>query len=270
MKKIQAFSVAEAMVTLLIVSIALSAIAPIFSKRNTAALNGVSKWMYTRNGDDITRQSKVGIGLPVSTNPDSMLTISSNNDNFVSIKKGSNEVFKIDANGTVTINIQNSPNRALSIQQNGTETAYITPSGGSSFAVPSGAIMFFDLDSCPLGWTALSSTYANASGAFLRNIGETGRTRGSFQAASLPNIKGQILPYGVKMYASGPMSFGEAKSPFLGVTGAVGYDGYVGGHQKAHVHNLSFDASRSANIYQDDAPDDVIPKNLAFLACRKN
>lgn len=253
MKKIQAFSVAEAMVTLLIVSIALSAIAPIFSKRNTAALNGVSKWMYTRNGDDITRQSKVGIGLPVSTNPDSMLTISSNNDNFVSIKKGSNEVFKIDANGTVTINIQNSPNRALSIQQNGTETAYITPSGGSSFAVPSGAVMFFDLDSCPLGWTALSSTYANASGAFLRNIGETGSSRGLFQESAAPNIVGVagIVP--------------ALQSGVFAVTG--GGATVIGTNSSGTV--LSFDASRSSTVYQNDVTE-VRPKNLAFLACRKN
>mgnify|MGYP003294410290 CR=1 FL=1 len=53
--------------------------------------------------------------------------------------------------------------------------------------IPPGAVMFFDLASCPDTWSPLTETYPNAAGSFLRNLGETveqgktARSRGSFQ-----------------------------------------------------------------------------------------
>ena len=55
-------------------------------------------------------------------------------------------------------------------------------------SIPQGAIMYFDSTTCPDGWTPLSKKYSQASGSFIRNLGESKRTLGSYQASAVPDI----------------------------------------------------------------------------------
>ncbi len=74
MKKEKGFSVAEAMITLLIVSIALAAMAPIFSKKAKQINTSDCLWLKTIFGGHIVRPTgNVGIGMASTTNPDSKL-----------------------------------------------------------------------------------------------------------------------------------------------------------------------------------------------------
>ncbi len=107
-----AFSVAEAMITLLIVSVALAAMAPIFSKK-ASVQSGDSKWMFTRNGSDITRPGgNVGIGVPALFNPESKFEIrgdngliikvqapSGQNANILDIRKGNTQLAFMNKDG---------------------------------------------------------------------------------------------------------------------------------------------------------------------------
>ncbi len=111
--QLKSFSIAEAMVTLLIVSVAIAAMAPIMSKRNQTAGNGLDKWLYTQNGRDITRVTgNVGVGVPTNQNPDAKFEIRGNNG----------VIIKIKAPGMQNANI-------LDISKGNKQIAYMDPDG---------------------------------------------------------------------------------------------------------------------------------------------
>lgn len=229
-----AFSVAEAMITLLIVSIALSAIAPIFSKRNTAALSGVSKWMYTQGSANITRVSgSVGIGVPINSQPSAKLEIASGTSdlgNVLSIKKNGTEVFRIDPKGTMTIIMPQGGDATNVLQvadpESGTAYAWIKSNNDSSL-IPSGAVMFFNLASCPAGWTALSAY----NGAFIQ-IGTPVSNEGGLVVNPASIITNSV---NVNL---GAFTVNGVGTPVAGESGIV--------------------------------PDLLVPKHITLLACQKN
>ncbi len=185
-----AFSVAEAMITILIVSVALAAMAPIMTKKSQNTASGNSKWMFTRNGNDITRVTgNVGIGNSVSTNPSARLEIRNDtSDGAVRIYRGNTMVVQVGASGDIYVNDnRTSGNDSIATAQNGTwrnalrrdgglyvnaatrtqralsinspngETAWVNADGSSSFGVPSGMVAFFARAAgCPTGWTNLT------------------------------------------------------------------------------------------------------------------
>lgn len=132
-------------------------------------------------------------------------------------------------------------------------------------AIPSGSIVYFDLDSCPSGWTALTSKYPKASNAFIRNTGGSGRTRGSFQQNAAPNITGVGPRFSAEIFngsgLSGAVYFSNTNTGSRGENGDGGWTGTKG---------WNFDASRSASAYGRDGSSEIRPDNIAFLACRKN
>ncbi len=164
MKK-TAFSVAEAMVVLVLVSISLAAMAPMLSKKmvNTSQVDN-SKWSYAANKDNITRpQGNVGVGVATNKNPQAKLHVSGgaflaeNNNKKVTIANGTNNAI-VNYDGE---------NVASYITINGDLYKRV---GGDDVmqTVPSGMLAFFD-GACPKGWTNMSTK--GWGGRFLRVAG---------------------------------------------------------------------------------------------------
>ena len=140
--------------------------------------------------------------------------------------------------------------------------------------VPSGAVMYFDLDSCPDGWRPLSEKYSQASGAFIRNLGETvpagsaSRAKGSYQSSALPDIKLALrMDYPIEC---------PKKFDIYGQEDANGVL-YVGntGLTNEPVCDVSAISEKNrpgdlikSDIYQEGV-NEVRPNNIALLACRK-
>ena len=147
--------------------------------------------------------------------------------------------------------------------------------------IPTGAIMYFDLPTCPSGWSALSVTHPDSKNAFIRNIDGSGRAMGSYQGSALPNLRGYMVGAirGWHHYyaSSEPTSahgvfedtwISELQLPASGSRGK-GCD--VKGMPACidPVYSIVFDASRSSEIYKDNV-NEVVPNNVVFLACRKD
>lgn len=129
-------------------------------------------------------------------------------------------------------------------------------------AIPIGAIMMFDLDSCPVGWRPLTDKYSDAAGSFFRNLGGSASERGSLQNDAVPNITGTFTGRAITDHGY------EAAGAFTGEAGtyyvAQTYTGLNAGAAK-----FTFNAQNSSPVYGRDDSNEVRPKNLAFLYCRK-
>ncbi len=116
--------------------------------------------------------------------------------------------------------------------------------------VPSGAVMFFNLESCPVDWYAL-----NSGGAFIRDVGGYAAQIGQIQNPGLPNLKGW----------NGVGDDGKADGTLFKInTSKIGGDSGDGSNDYA----ADFDASRYNSIYSDNI-NEVRPKNITLLACVK-
>ena len=250
--KIKGFSVAEAMVTLLIVSIALSAIAPIFSKRSSATLNNQSKWEKTADGH-ITRVSgNVGVGVTVAAQPDSKFHVIDadatnyrfgSSDAYFSIKGASGDtIFEISKTSGITFRLPAGDTIALFKNSDGNEVAKINSDGSASFGVPAGAVMFFNLNDCPDGWTELTGV----NDAFIK-IG-TPSNPSNMPTATDANIATKDLNIGCTCSAQG------------GCTCNVVSDG-SGSGSNVTVKEVDV-AQTNANLLQ--------PKHITLKACQKN
>ncbi len=143
--------------------------------------------------------------------------------------------------------------------------------------IPSGAVMYFDLDGCPDGWTILTKFYPQAAGSFLRNLGEETlageepRKKGSYQGSALPDIKLLLRVDGSTQNSYSVRYDEEYGSNDIG--GAMGIP--TGGTDEPMYDMLSAVKNKRAgdliksDIYNKDV-NEVRPNNIAFLACRKN
>jgi len=201
-RKRKAFSVAEAMITLLIGSVALGVAAPMITKQiKHNNYSQVQTNIISQQLDRVTTQ---------------------NNKRLEDIETNIEEI------------IENVENRLTN-------------------AIPSGAVMYFDLTDCPSGWTPLVNKYPNASNAFIRNQSGSGRALGNYQSSAVPNIKGSFG--GINSTNNGPFTFRNS-------VGGVRTGGYVN-----CVAN--FNANLSSSVYQDNVTE-ARPNNITLLACRKN
>ena len=140
--------------------------------------------------------------------------------------------------------------------------------------VPSGAIMFFDKTACPDGWTSLASIYPSASGAFMRNMGESNRKLGSYQAGAVPDIELAVRLddsedmdkyYTERLDEYGPDDWGGSMNYDTGYS-----DEYLYVMSSADKKYRAADLLKSAPDVYDKDVKEVRPNNIAFLACRKN
>lgn len=132
------------------------------------------------------------------------------------------------------------------------------------YMVPRGAVMFFNLESCPDKWSEVPSSWAN-SFLMIKNTDDSSRELASFEADSIPNITG-IANVGHHT---------DNKTP---ETGTDGNAFYFGGGNKykgpdavdGNNQLLYFDASRVAEVYGRLNHGDLRPKNVALIACQKD
>ena len=134
------------------------------------------------------------------------------------------------------------------------ETQYVQIEILKKTLIPSGAVMYFDLASCPTGWTELTSKYPNAANAFIRNQSGSGRDIGNWQQNAAPNIKGTFG--GINHGNNGPFTMENG-------VGGVRTGGYMNNY-------TTFDASLASKVYGRNSATEVRPDNIVLLACRKN
>lgn len=161
-------------------------------------------------------------------------------------------------------------------------TLSVTDGGGaqtvnlSSLTVPAGAIMAFNLNTCPTGWAAANGTGGTPDlrGEFIRGLDagrgvDVGRTLNSTQLDALQNITGS---FGNVLYQTGLSSYNNTNSNCNGAfqTGSSSYgvyQGASGGAATVHAgpgEGFDFDASNVARTSTETRP-----RNVAFLYCIK-
>lgn len=161
-------------------------------------------------------------------------------------------------------------------------TLSVTDGGGaqtvnlSSLTVPAGAIMAFNLNTCPTGWAAANGTGGTPDlrGEFIRGLDagrgvDVGRTLNSSQLDALQNITGS---FGNVLYQTGLSSYNNTNSNCNGAfqTGSSSYgvyQGASGGAATVHAgpgEGFDFDASNVARTSTETRP-----RNVAFLYCVK-
>lgn len=139
MKKVNGFSIAEAMIVLLIVSIAMAAMAPMISKRTLRGA-GTCEWITIGNTTDIARpNSNVRVGGNATDEAGARLDVQSSTADLITQKisapnNQSADIWQVLLNGVKKVWIDKDGN--------------LQPSPG----VPSGMIAFF-AGACPVGWT---------------------------------------------------------------------------------------------------------------------
>ena len=137
--------------------------------------------------------------------------------------------------------------------QDAATKAYVDANTGG---IPTGAIMAFDLASCPTGW----SEYTAARGRFLRGIDSTGavdpdgvRTAGSTQNDALKSHKhASVVEKDTGLF----VGFGAGG----GGTGAPSSPRYMS------AGNATLGSAETSEV----GADETRPKNVAVLFCRKN
>lgn len=148
-------------------------------------------------------------------------------------------------------------------------------------AVPVGAVIAFDLDACPRGW----SEYKPAYGRFVRGIDRGDgakedphgqRAAGSLQDDGIRNIRGELRGVAGAGDNAWPWGFRPGThNAFSVAKGEGGYDGNTYNRYGVGVYNPEggvgttavFDASQDAGA---QVRGEVRPKNVALLYCRKD
>ncbi|MEK2645993.1 hypothetical protein [Bdellovibrio sp. BCCA] len=119
---------------------------------------------------------------------------------------------------------------------------------GSS-SIPTGAVMAFDLTSCPSGWTE----YTAARGRFLRGI-----DNGAGNDPSGTRAPGSVQVDDFKSHTHSPNGYF--------VSGTSGADGDLDGSTQV----TGYDKSTITGVLSSTGGAETRPKNVAVLFCRKN
>ena len=125
--------------------------------------------------------------------------------------------------------------------------------------IPSGAVMYFDLATCPSGWTPLANKYPNAANAFIRNQTGSGRSIGNYQSSAVPDLRGQVGNFETRDDNTHTGVFADST-----VAG-----NWLGGGGGGNFIRVIFRASAVSSVYNPSV-NEVRPNNITLLACRKN
>ena len=286
-EKSRAFSIAEAFIMLTIVSVALAAAAPMITKQ--IKHNNLSSVQTNLLGREIDRAE-----MTINTNSRNInnlsadvATLSQRVNNLYNSEVISNilsqtksydkdiaalrqQLNNINSNNGVLAQIESlnaqMSNKATTSSLN-TLNSNLTSLISNEIKkvkdefknklVPTGAVMAFNLTSCPSGWSKLTEVIQNTEGAFIRNIGGNAGSLRAVQNPAAPNIKGCFG------YQNGGISYTGAfylqdNNTLQGVTDKDYNNDYA-----------CLDASRSSSVYSDSAKE-VRPKNVTLLYCVKN
>ncbi len=141
--------------------------------------------------------------------------------------------------------------------------------------IPSGAVISFNLDVCPAGW----SEYTPAYGLFIRGIDKSGakidpdgpRSRASLQGDAVRNITGTLYGVNGGYGKAWPWGFrAGSNGAFVVKKGEPPYNPYGGGEYRPEGGSgpaAEFDASQAPNVV---TASENRPKNIALLYCQKN
>ena len=281
----RAFSVAEAMIALLIGTIVLGFSAPMITKQlkhndftsiQTQILNKKIENVDDKSDANAEKISQI-IGIKTPSGYAEFINGLSNkiaeieqtlaNTNIQNLIEGNFEQKDYDGDidelwdsmdEKASVSSVNNLNKSLTNKIT-TEINKLKEELKSKF-VPSGAVMYFDLSACPSGWTALSSKYPKAANAFIRNQSGSGRDIGNWQQNAAPEIEGTF-----DGNVNDDNQFKRKSGAFYTKnTDSCGGDGGSGGG------TVGFKASKSSAVYGRNSATEVRPDNIALLACRKN
>ncbi|MDD2870472.1 MAG: hypothetical protein PHS49_00650 [Candidatus Gracilibacteria bacterium] len=124
--------------------------------------------------------------------------------------------------------------------------------------VPAGAVMAFNLSSCPTGWIAAngSNSTPDLRGEFIRGLDggrgvDSGRTLSSFQAQDWKGFYQHNTGQNTTVYSHGPVYMGKSTSSYVGNL-------FVGG--------WSAPAAAMGTMWDTS---EIRPRNVALLYCVK-
>ena len=275
----RAFSVAEAMIALLIGTIVLGFSAPMITKQlKHNNFTSIQTQILNKKIDNVDDKSDANAGkisqIIGTKTPSAYATYIRgletkinnllNNQNIKNVMDGvestdyDDDIDDLQAQidtkvSTATLNSKISSLNTSLTNKITTEINKLKEDLKSKF-VPSGAVMYFDLAACPSGWTALSSKYPKAANSFIRNQSGSGRSIGNWQQNAAPNIKGTFG--GINHDNNGPFTMKNG-------VGGVRTGGYMNNH-------TTFDASLASKVYGRNSATEVRPDNIVLLACIKN
>ena len=285
----RAFSVAEAMIVLLIGTIILGFSAPMISKQlQHNNFSNIQSQILSSKIDKIDEKSKEN-KENITQNTTNISNLQSQINSIQKIIEGDttqkdydNDIEDLQSQlnskaNTITLNEKIS---SLNTSLSNKITTEITKLKNNfeekikNKLVPSGAIMFFDKTACPDGWTAVTTLYPSASGAFIRNMGEKNRSLSSYQAGAVPDIELAVRldgsEYKDKYYTERLDEYGADDWG-----GAIGYESKYS-DEYLYVMSSADKKYRAADlikaepkVYNKDVKE-VRPNNIAFLACRKD
>jgi len=118
--------------------------------------------------------------------------------------------------------------------------------GGAQITIPSGAVIPFDLDACPAGWTE----YAPAYGRFVRGVDKSGESRDPAGERAIGSVQADELRTHTHTY-----TYMQGDNNVDGVDSATTHSG--------EHHNEQGQTGAAGGA-------ETRPKNVALLFCRKN
>ena len=259
-QKRYAFSIAEAMITLTIVSVIAASMAPLISKQvKINELGDIQAQIISKKVDDVN--SKV----TANTNDISQLNLTIDN-----LEK---QIATLDLNFKNQLNLKANAKTVTDLSESVTELEKEVEK-----LTPSGAVVFF-AGNCPNNgkWTDVSADYA---GKYFRVLA-AGESVGSSLKSALPNLKGIIsgatnLGFFDNVRTGKYLFYGYNQDPThltinkplpavrLDANGKQYLATTTGGG--IHYNDLEFDASRYNSIYQN--VNEVRPETIILRACK--